>query len=370
MREASPIHPATVGLLRSASDAIPAHAMPRSAGAYAWILANEWTHDARFEMPAADLDSFGVLSTRLYRLAVAAATACAEDDTQLDALCLPPRARDAIRRSRGEPNLLARLDFALVPAGQPDRYVPWLLEVNGDTSGNLVEAAVLQAEWGRATGHATAGDKVEECVERALRALPGLCVLHHPGDPYIAHHARWLVERVPGATRAEYPGPPDSAAATIMKVFRWGRLWEGHFPEVTAHLGARRTRVCEPAWCALLQHKGLLATMWDQAPGTPHLLPATLAGPDALPDRGAGGWAEKRFWGVAGDEVEVLDPGTPSRQPLPGVVVQARVPPLCLSGRYPILCAFLVDGTFAGAVVREDDAPVTSDDCVVPLVIH
>ena len=355
-------------LVRHLSAAVAREAMPRAARTYAWMLENEWLAGAHYTLPRSDLTALREVTTRLYRLAVAAAREVAHDEAQLDALHIPSRARAEIRRSLDEPNLFARLDFALVPSG-PDRYVPYLLEVNGDTSGNFVEAAVLQPEWGAATGRATASDGMEARVERALAALPGLCVLHHPGDPYIALHGRWLVERAPGATRCEYPQPPTENAATILKVFRWGRLWEGKFPEVADQLGAARARVCEPAWCALLQHKGLLATMWAHAPGMANLLAATLGSAHALPDGGAGGWAEKRFWGIGGEEVLVHAPGTTVPAASAGVVVQARVPPLALAGRYPILCAFLVEGEMVGAIVREDHEPVTRTDRVVPLAV-
>src|SRR5262249_13250838 len=150
--------------------------------------------------------------------------------------------------------------------------------------------------------------------------------------------------------------------------FRWGRLWAGRFPEVAAWIAAH-DRVHEPAWAALLQHKGLLSVMWDDAPDTPGLLPATLDGPDALPDRGAGGWGCQSFRGVAGEEVAVHAPGGP-RAVRPGHLVQRRVPMIPVDGVYPILCATLIGGRFAGALIREDDTFVSTDDIVAPIAVR
>ena len=168
------------------------------------------------------------------------ATQCAGaalgDDAALDALGLG-EVRDVLRRShaRGDRSLLVRLDFALAPVpGAADTYVPWLLELNGDTPGNVLEAAVIQREWGLATGRATTSEGMEEQIAAVFP--PGLTVLHHPGDPYIVNHARWFASLSPGGRCVPYPQLPSPSidAGPVYKMFRWGRLWAGRFPEVAA----------------------------------------------------------------------------------------------------------------------------------------
>ena len=101
----------------------------------------------------------------------------------------------------------------------------------------------------------------------------------------------------------------------------------------------------------------------------PHLLPATLEGPHALPDGGASGWAHKSFHGVSGAEVAVVGPGEVEPAPFAGGMWQARVPPVRVDGLYPIVCAVLAGGRFAGAVIREDDTPISTDDIVAPMAV-
>ena len=75
---------------------------------------HEWLEGVHYAMPARELATLAEITTRLYALAVRTAREVAHDEAQLDALHVPPRARALIRRSLAEPNLFARLDFALV----------------------------------------------------------------------------------------------------------------------------------------------------------------------------------------------------------------------------------------------------------------
>lgn len=348
---------------------LPAEAYPRGRG-HEHMLSREWTRDASWEIGASDLARFGRLAEELHALAVRTADRVLGEDRELDRLELGlASARMRRARARGDEAILARLDFALEPDGH-GRLQPWLLELNGDTPGNVVEGGLLQPEWGRASGLATAGDRIEEAVASALRELPGpLTFLHHTGDPYIASLARYLESIVPDARRVEYPAIPETLEGSVYKMFRWGRLWTGRFPEVGAWAERRDVRIHEPAWSVLLQHKGLLAAMWRDAAGAPGLLPATLEGPSALPDGGKTGWAEKTFHGVAGSEVTLADAGTEAPPVRSGLVWQRRVSVAPVDGRYPILCALLVKGRFAGAVLREDDKLVSVDDIVAPIAV-
>ncbi len=356
-------------LQRVASRVLSDEAYPRSREAHPYSLANEWTHGAHWELPEEDLVAFGAMCERLLARAVRVAETALASDVALDELALGG-VRELMRRSRAraERNLIVRLDFALTPS--VGAYVPWLLELNGDTPGNLVEGGLLQREWGHAIGRRTAGDAIE--AQLAAAVPDALTVLHHPGDPYIVDNARWLASLSTGGRCVRYPEVPAiDFAGPVYKMFRWGRLWAGRFPEVGAWLARRETGIQEPAWGALLQHKGLLARLWEERGDLAHVLPATLAGPGALPDGGASGWAEKSFFGISGEEVAVVEPGAPAPVQLAGGAVwQARVPPLRVDGLYPIVCALMVSGRFAGALVREDDTAVSTDDIVAPIALR
>lgn len=356
-------------LRRRSSALLPVEAFPRGA-AYPFVLEREWTANAAWEISRRDLATFAKLAEDLHALAVRMADRVLDDDAALEALELG-HVKDRMRRSRarGDEALVARLDFALEPTAS-GAWAPWLLELNGDTAGNLVEGGLLQREWGQAVGAPSAGDGLESALREAFAILPGpVTVLHHTGDPYIVNLARYLASLAPGGTRVEYPNVPSAESRAVYKMFRWGRLWAGRFPEVGAWAEQKDARIYEPAWSVLLQHKGLLPWMWRAAPDTPGLLPATLDGPHALPDGGASGWAEKSFHGISGNEVSLADAGAPIPPPRAGHVWQKRVAVAPVQGRYPILCAVLVRGRFAGAVVREDDKLISTDDVVAPIAV-
>jgi glutathionylspermidine synthase len=356
-------------LRRRPSAQLPVEAFPRGAS-YPFMLEREWTPNAAWEIRRGDLATFGRLAEDLHALAMRMAENVLDDDEALELLELGPVSERMRRaRARGDEALIARLDFALEPVAS-GAWKPWLLELNGDTAGNLVEGALLQREWGQATGVPSAGDHLEVALTETFHGLPGpLSVLHHPGDPYIVNLARYLASLAPGGARVEYPSVPSDESGAAYKMFRWGRLWAGRFPEVGAWAERKDARIYEPAWSVLLQHKGLLPWMWRAAPGAPGVLPATLDGPSSLPDGGATGWAEKSFHGISGNEVSLADAGTPVPSARPGHVWQRRVAVKPVQGRYPILCAVLVRGRFAGAVMREDNTTISRDDIVAPIAV-
>lgn len=390
-----------IRLRRRASLRLPPACYPWTVEAFPFVAERQWSGEACYELPADDYRAFGQVTQSLYDAAVRTACEVLKSDTRLEQYGWAAQ-RDVMRASleRDERPVVARLDFMLSPVpGRPGLHVPRLLEINGETAGCLVEAAVTQCEWGAATGSATAGDGLGAALAAALARLPRpLHVLHHPADAYIVCQARYMASLVPGASCVATDGSAAAASAaappldpllpaggSVYKIFRWARLWSGAFPAVGAWAARRQAGIYAPAWASLLQHKGLLVDLWEALRGTsPHVLPTTRHGPHALPDAGAGGWAYKSFHGVKSEEVLVVGPGEaaalaashplamPPQPPSwgPGGIWQERVPPLLADGGvYPVLCGFVVDGAFAGALVREDDSPVTVDDVSAPIAV-
>lgn len=355
----------SITLHRRPSPILPPDAWEGCAG-FAQMIAREWVPDACWEISASDLDTFAALSERLYAAATATIDRILDDErwgSRLDISDVAP----LLRASRGRSALVTRMDFALEPIGD-GRYLPRLLEFNGDTAGNLVEGGPLHDTWGRALGHRTTGPLLVSALNAALATLPRpLVIWHHPGYEYIVDLARYLAS-LADVPRVVYPAvPPDDT--NVYKLFRWGRLWAGRFPEVGGWISGREHQTWEPPWASLLQHKGILAAMWAFDPDVPGLLPTTLDGPAALPEPDRG-WVTKTFHGISGEEVTVHPPGQTPGAPTAGAVAQRLVPLEAVDGRYPILCATLVRGRFSAAFLREDDTFVSSDDIVAPLCIR
>lgn len=330
------------------------------------MIAQEWVADARWEISRSDLETFATLSERLYAAAIATIDQLLGDERWLSRLGVS-RVAPLLRASRKRAALVTRLDFALDPLGG-GRYLPRLLEFNGDTAGNLVEGGMLQEAWGQALGLQTTGSSLVTALRAALASLPRpLVIWHHPGEPYLVDLARYLalLAEVP---RIAYPDVP-AYDANAYKLFRWGRLWIGRFPEVGNWIAGREHQTWEPPWASLLQHKGVLAAMWAFDRTLPGLLPATLDGPSALPEPGRG-WVTKTFHGSSGQEVCVHPAGEVPGAATDGAIDQQLVPIEAIDGRYAILCATLVRGRFAAALMREDRTFVSREDIVAPLVIR
>lgn len=149
---------------------------------------------------------------------------------------------------------------------------------------------------------------------------------------------------------------------TLFKLYPW----EWMFADDFSHAAAMRvTRFLEPPWKALLSNKGMLALLWNMAPGHPNLLESYFSDD---PRAGALGesYAEKPIYSREGANVRLVREGralasAPGGYGAEGNVRQALHLLPAFDGRYPVIGAWLVGGAPAGMSIREDATPLTSD---------
>jgi glutathionylspermidine synthase len=126
----------------------------------------------------------------------------------------------------------------------------------------------------------------------------------------------------------------------------------------------RHTHFIEPPWKAIASCKGLLALLWDEAPGHPNLLPCYFE--DDPRAANLSSFARKPLYSREGANIALVDGETRLAETegaygAEGHVRQAlRVLPK-FDGNYPVLGCWLVGDAPAGLGVREDVSLVTSN---------
>jgi len=354
--------------------------------------------ETRIEDPATELHA-------LCRQAVDHAVASEE---WLDRLGIPAVHHDLVAQSwrAGEPELYGRLDLAYGMAGEPHAK---LLEYNADTPTALYESASFQWLWleeARAQGLLPPEADQFNAIHEALVArwgevaAPGTDIhfaadKDNPEDYATVEALAWAAREaglgahftdlsaIGLSTEGQFTDDRDRVIGTLFKLYPWEDMLRDEF---APHLAPSGTRFIEPPWKAILSNKGLLALLWELAPGHPNLLPAFFAAEvgDALAGRGAPApriarafeaadpalrraHVRKPLFSREGAGVEILEGGrateaSPDRaySHHPGVV-QALAPLPAFDGFHPVLGAWIVGESCAGLGIREDRSRITLD---------
>lgn len=310
------------------------------------------------------------------------------DAAALARLNIPRHAQAAIAASwaRRDPSLYGRFDFAYDGKGPPK-----LLEYNADTPTSLFESAVVQWYWLEqliARGDLPAGaDQFNSLHEKLIarwtaigdgRFLHLACVLESIEDSsttaYLEECARQAGLRTSVIAMADIGremrgardlGFRDRSGRQIELLFKL-YPWEWMFGEPSGYSAALPAlRVIEPAWKMILSNKGMLALLWEMAPGHPNLLPCFFE--DSLEAETLGqSYARKPLFSREGANVTLVEGGrtveaTPGAYGAEGFVRQAlRLLP-DFDGHFPVCGCWLVGNEPAGLGIREDSSPVTSN---------
>lgn len=289
----------------------------------------------------------------------------------------------------------------VVPALVADGRLPAAPLAGATSTGGMLRAALTAAYGAR------------------LGAAPRVYVAHHYGERYLVDTGRALADVLQAAgirdvRRCVYPDMPplEDAAAPVLKLYRWSRILlpESPFPPVAAWVAAHGLRgVWEPLLAYLLQHKGLL-TFFPRHPNCLTTVavgdvdgsavpPASMSAAAAtLPAATTAGVFYKPFTGINATGVAHLPAaavverscgagaagdgaGLPAGilqqvEPVVGVPAHGavRAPPAyphaAFGGHvvHPILSTWVVNGVFAGVVVRESVTPITIDEWVMPVL--
>ncbi|MDX1931926.1 MAG: glutathionylspermidine synthase family protein [Capsulimonadales bacterium] len=294
---------------------------------------------------------------------------------------IPPEFVPWIRESweREERTIYGRFDLAF--DGEEIR----MLEYNADTPTALIEAAVIQWFWFK---DRTAGnpelDQFNSIHERLIEAWQAIKADNPDGpvhftsvpdyeasaeDFMTANYLRDTAQQAGLATEYveiqeigwnPYRGFVDLQERPIHRIFKlypWEWLIREPFGR---HLPEARTRWLEAPWKMLLSNKAILPILYRLFPESPYLLPADF---EPLP----GDFVRKPLLGREGSNTRIIRDGTVVAErggPYDGPVVYQRYVPLPNRGNgYAIIGSWMVNGWACGIGIREDDHPITGNQC-------
>ncbi len=343
-----------------------------------------WDESARYVFSLREIEDKLEGPTReLHALCLRLVARVVADDDLLRRLGIPRFAFDAIKKSwaRRDASLYGRFDFAYGGDGGAK-----LLEYNADTPTSLYESAVVQWFWLEqmiARGSLPKGaDQFNSLHEKLIarwreislgRFLHLSCMSQGVEDVGTVAYLEDCARQAGLRTRALDMG--DIGLDDTCFVDRQGRRidfmfklypWEWMFADAFGRAPALlRTRFVEPPWKMILSGKGVLALLWDMAPGHPNLLPCYFEDDPraaSLGDR----YARKPLYSREGADIELIDGASIVRGPSDGYGAEGYIRQALHSlpdfdGRRPVVGSWIVGDAPAGMGIREDISPITSN---------
>ncbi len=357
-----------------------------------------WDESAYYAFTLAEIErDIEDPSRELAALAVDMVDRAVADEEVMRRLAIPEHGWDLVSESwrRRDPSLYGRLDLAYDGSGPAK-----LLEYNSDTPTALFEASVFQWLWledmltaGKLPPGSDQFNSLHEALVRRLRVIrerAGTRRLHFACMPESAEDKGFIAYLADCARQAGFStcvlgmadigstgsGPfrdlDEREIELLFKLYPWEWMLADAFGRSPS---MRATRFIEPAWKAVLSNKGLLALMWEKAPGHPNLLPAYF-GDDPRWKSLGGRFARKPIHSREGENVLLVDGervvdrsgGTYGAGPF---VYQGLATLPQHGGNYPVIGSWIVGETACGIGVREDRSPITKNTSrFVPHAIH
>ena len=296
------------------------------------------------------------------------------DERMFGLFLIPREFEDLIVRSweEDEPSVYGRFDLAFNGLDPPK-----LLEYNADTPTALLEAAVVQWDWLKATD--PHGDQFNNIHERLIEAWQGVrerddAPLHFAAlsgvvEDYITveylrdtaiqagFETTYLdVEDVGwDAGRKRFVDPSGRPIHRAFKLYPWEWLVRDEFGK---HVPNSPTFWMEPPWKMILSSKSILPLLYQMFPDSPFLLEASF---DPL----EGDHVKKPVHAREGANIQVVRGGRvalDTEGPYKGPFVYQRIAPMkAFDDRYPVIGSWVVNGWACGIGIREDDKLVTQN---------
>ncbi|MBC8143216.1 MAG: glutathionylspermidine synthase family protein [Armatimonadetes bacterium] len=282
---------------------------------------------------------------------------------------------------RDERTVYGRFDLAF------DGSTIKMLEYNADTPTCLIEAAVAQWHWFKATaGENDTLDQFNSLHERLIEAWAtvksetvGDETLYFTsvfdgdtgGEDFMsANYLRdtaaqagltteWIaVGQIGFHPRRGFTDLRERPIRHLFKLYPWEWLIRERF---SRHLRASRTRFLEAPWKMVLSNKAILPLLYELFPESPYLLRADFA---PLP----GDYVQKPILGREGANTRIVRGGETVAERGgdydTGAFVYQEYVPLKNFGRgFPVVGSWMVNGYAAGIGIREDDHPITGNEC-------
>ncbi len=343
-----------------------------------------WNESAAYVFSLAEIENDLEAPTQeLAALAREVAGRVVTDERALRRLGVPEHAWPLILESwrREDVSLYGRFDFSYDGNGPAK-----LLEYNADTPTSLFESAVVQWFWlqdlvarRQMPAHA---DQFNSLHEKLIARWPAVargayvhlaCMTGSIEDrgtvAYLADCAtqagldtRIVDMQDIGHVDGRFVDRDLVALDCAFKLYPWEWMFADEFGKSPA---LRATRWAEPPWKALLSNKGLLALMWETAPGHPNLLPAYFETDPRIGELGDR-FARKPLLSREGANVSLFDGAsilarTTGDYGAEGYVRQGLHLLPDFDGWRPVMGSWLVGAEAAGLGVREDRSLVTSN---------
>lgn len=370
-----------------------------------------WNESAVYAFTRDEIDTLTRTAEELHRHLSALAGEVAErPDPRLG---LSATMQQLVRESwrRGDPPLVGRFDFAYTGGGS----APRLLEYNADNAGLLVESTGVQAGWfADLTGRLAASDAglgellrvrgssgllsewniIEHLLAGRMSEVarvmtgPGL----HLTAPDTAEDAGGLDVIARAASAAGVPTcavpidrigwNPDAGhfvddlgqeIRTVVGAYPWAWMMQEPFVDNFSGASGGQFRWIEPAWRALAGSKGLLPLLAERHREHPAVLDARFDG-DAASDPTFDTYVRKPIWAGRGEDITVqlcgdvlaaTPAGSNAGAAAPGAethVRQALATLPVFDGYRAVVSVWMVGGTAAGVIVREDRSLITGGD--------
>lgn len=329
-----------------------------------------WWEAACYAFTAAEIDRIEEATDALHQLCLEAVDRLAASG-DFARLQIPEHFWPWIVQSwrRRDPDLYGRFDLAYAGSGPPK-----MLEYNADTPTALIEAAVAQWYWLEEVKPGcdqfnSLHDKLLAAWAELRRRHPETALVHFAGvldEPEdlrtleymrdVCSQAGWATEQLDmpqiGWNGSAFTDLAERPITALFKLYPWEWLLREDF---AAHLRCDTTAFIEPPWKMLLSNKAILAVLWEMFPGHPNLLPAFFDR-----DRIMGPCVEKPVHGREGRDVRLIGPGD-VRLRTGDRIYQAASPLPVFDGKHALVGSWVVAGKAAGIGMREDRAPVTTN---------
>ena len=351
-------------------------------------------------------------TSELHALFMFATREVIQHDAMLERFNIPPVLWRKLRDSwdnRANQMITGRFDFTLSERGLK------AYEYNADSASCYFEAAIAQGKWAEHVGLTEGEDPGRELTESLHHAW----LTHRRDGPFHIMQDHDLEERYHALYMKSVMERAGIPCTIILGLdgLRWGErgevldehgepinhvwktwAWETALEQIRRECdedeqqgliqrgGVRErpakprlidvllrpdVRVFEPFWTIIPSNKAILSVLWEMFPDHAYLLETRHDLSDALR---AKGYVAKPIGGRCGANITVVDQEESVMQDTSGQfahqeqVYQELAPLPVIAGDYVQVCTFAVQGEYAGACVRADEAVIISKDSdVLPL---
>lgn len=247
---------------------------------------------------------------------------------------------------------------------------PKLLEYNGDSSVNFLEAGLVQKEWletvlphcGQFNSlHERLVDSWRQCNFENCHLA---CRMEFPemldNINYLAKTMQeaGITTKLTHIDKIKWDGAHfvDEDGLAIDKLFKLFP-WEWMIEDVFSRVMLSQIRIIEPAWKMILNNKGMMVLLWEMFPNHPNLLPTYFDKKKITSD-----YVTKTIYGRSGDGVILhyyREEKKVSKTVDYGQQIYQQVHlPAKIDDRYTVIGSWIIDGQSAGIGIREDITPI------------